>query len=254
MANEIAQALGQSAQTTAGRQGFRAGSGTGYQAARIAKPVLDTSLGDAMRNFVKAGGDSFASYEQNRKSQADERSNEIIRKLTPEQRRQAIGEGTLLYADDPDAMQQLRLKSGRNAAYEVDNEVQTEIQKGSFRSRKELDEWRQTRMGRSPRTTLRWQVLILMTPCTSKVSMRTSLSATLPSTTCTHSTSPRTLRPKRYLRPKLTFSLCWMTRRSWETLQARNTLRATSIITSRPACSRVTATRFRLFSEWPLRL
>lgn len=146
MANEIAQALGQSAQTTGGRQGFRAGSGTGYQAARIAKPVIDNSLGDTMRNFIKAGGDTFASYEQNRKSQADERSNEIIRKLTPEQRRQAIGEGTLLYADDPDAMQQLRLKSGRNAAYEVDNEVQTEIQKGSFRSRQELDEWRQTRM------------------------------------------------------------------------------------------------------------
>lgn len=146
MANEIAQALGQSAQTTGGRQGFRPGSGTGYQAARIAKPVIDNSLGDAMRNFIKAGGDTFASYEQNRKSQADERSNEIIRKLTPEQRRQAIGEGTLLYADDPDAMQQLRLKSGRNAAYEVDNEVQTEIQKGTFRTRKELDEWRQTRM------------------------------------------------------------------------------------------------------------
>jgi adenylate kinase family enzyme len=146
MANEIAQALGQSAQTTGGRQGFRPGSGTGYQAARIAKPVIDNSLGEAMRNFIKAGGDTFASYEQNRKSQADERSNEIIRKLTPEQRRQAIEEGTLLYADDPDAMQQLRLKSGRNAAYEVDNEVQTEIQKGTFRTRKELDEWRQTRM------------------------------------------------------------------------------------------------------------
>lgn len=146
MANGIQQALGQSAQTTSGRQGFRAGSGAGYQAARISRPVTDSSLGDAMRNFVKAGGDAFGAYEQNRQSQADERSNEIIRKLTPEQRRQAIEEGTLLYADDPDAMQQLRLKSGRNAAYEVDNEVQTEIQKGSFRSRKELDEWRQTRL------------------------------------------------------------------------------------------------------------
>ena len=146
MANEIAQALGQSAQTTQGRTGFRTGQGAGLQAARIAKPVFDNSLGEAMRNFVKAGGEAFASYEQNRQSKADERSNEIIRKLSPEQRRQAIGDGTLLYADDPDAMQQLRLKSGRNAAYEVDNEVQTEIQKGTFRSRQELDEWRQTRM------------------------------------------------------------------------------------------------------------
>ncbi|WP_268796627.1 hypothetical protein [Pseudomonas huanghezhanensis] len=146
MANEIEKALGQSAQTTSGRKSFSVGQGTGYQAARIAKPVADNALGDAMRNFVKAGGDAFSTYEQNRQSTADDRSNEIIRKLTPEQRRQAIGEGTLLYADDPDAMQQLRLKSGRNAAYEVDNEVQSEIQKGSFRSRQELDEWRQTRM------------------------------------------------------------------------------------------------------------
>ena len=146
MANEIAKALGQSAQTTSGRQGFRAGQGTGYQAARIKPEVADSALGDAMRNFLQAGGNALMANDAANKSQADERSNEIIRKLTPEQRRQAIGEGTLLYADDPDAMQQLRLKSGQNAAYEVDNEVQTEIQKGSFRSRQELDEWRQARM------------------------------------------------------------------------------------------------------------
>ena len=146
MPNGLANALNQSAQSMGGRQGFKAGQGTGYQAARIKAETTDTSLGDAMRNFVKVGADAYGTYADKRQSQANERSNEIIRKLTPEQRRQAIGEGTLLYADDPDAMQQLRLKSGRNAAHEVDNEVQTEIQKGSFRSRQELDEWRQTRM------------------------------------------------------------------------------------------------------------
>lgn len=146
MANELAQALAQSEQTTGGRQGFRAGSGAGYQAARIRPEQTDNSLGDAMRNFVRSGADAYGAYENKRQSEADARSNEIIRKLTPEQRREAIGNGTLLYKDDPDAMQQLRFKSGRNAAYEVDSEVQQEIQKGSFRTRQELDEYRQTRL------------------------------------------------------------------------------------------------------------
>lgn len=146
MANELAKALAQSEQTTSGRQGFRAGSGTGYQAARVKAEQTDTSLGDSLRDFVSSGSDAYGAYANKRQSEADERSNEIIRKLTPEQRREAIGNGTLLYKDDPDAMQQLRFKSGRNAAYEVDSEVQQEIQKGSFRSRQELDEWRQTRL------------------------------------------------------------------------------------------------------------
>lgn len=146
MANELAQALAQSTQTTGGREGFRAGSGTGYQAARIRPEQTDNSLGDALRNFVRSGADAFGAYENKRQAEADARSNEIIRKLTPEQRREAIGNGTLLYMDDPDAMQQLRYKSGRNAAYEVDSEVQQEIQKGSFRTRQELEEYRQTRL------------------------------------------------------------------------------------------------------------
>ena len=146
MANGIAKALGQSSQSTSGRQGFRAGTGAGYQAARVKPETVDTGLGAALQNFVKNGANAFASYESNKQATADERSNEIIRKLSPEQRRQAIGDGTLLYKDDAEAMQQLRLKSGRNAAYEVDNEIQSEVQQGKYRTRGELDEARQTRM------------------------------------------------------------------------------------------------------------
>jgi len=146
MANELTNALAQSTQSTGGRQGFRAGTGAGYKAAHIKPEQIDTSLGDSLRGLVKSASGAYGAYADQRQSKADERSNEIIRKLTPEQRREAIGNGTLLYKDDPYAMQQLRYKSGRNAAYEVDSEVQQEVQKGSFRTRQELDEWRQTRL------------------------------------------------------------------------------------------------------------
>ena len=146
MANELARALAQSDQSTGGRQGFRAGSGAGYQAARIKGDVAETGLSEAMSRFVKAGSDAYGAYDAKREAEADARSDEIIRKLTPEQRREATENGTLLYMHDSLAMERLNYKSGRNAAYEVDSEVQQEIQKGSFRSRKELDEWRQTRL------------------------------------------------------------------------------------------------------------
>lgn len=146
MANDLTQALNQSAQTTGGRQGFQAGRGASFQAQRTYRETTDTSLGDSMRNFVKAGSNAFGTYKEQQQTLADERSNEIIRKLTPEQRRAATADGTLMYMHDPDAMQALNFKSGRNAAYEVDNEVQQEIQKGSFRTRQDLDQWRQTRL------------------------------------------------------------------------------------------------------------
>ncbi len=88
----------------------------------------------------------YGSYKEVQKSQADERSNEIIRKLTPEQRREAIANGTLLYQDDPDAMEALRFKSGRNAAYEVETEIRNKIAMGEFKDRQSLVEYRKTRL------------------------------------------------------------------------------------------------------------
>jgi len=121
-----------------GRLGYRAAT---YQA----KPV-DDSLGKSFRNFGQAAADMYGSYKAVQKSKADERSNEIIRKLTPEQRRQAIASGTLLYQDDPDAMIALRFKSGRNAAYEVETEIKNKISMGEFKDRQSLIEYRKTRL------------------------------------------------------------------------------------------------------------
>lgn len=105
-----------------------------------------TGLAESMRNFVQTGADAYSAYDAQQKSKAEERSNEIIRKLTPEQRRAAIEDGTLLYKDDANAMTLLRQKTGRNAAFEVDSEIQQKIQAGHFKDRKQMEEYRQQRM------------------------------------------------------------------------------------------------------------
>lgn len=96
--------------------------------------------------LAETGADAFGKYKDNQKSKADERSNEIIRKLTPEQRRKAIESGTLLYQDDPYAMEALKIKTGRNAAFLVDDEVAQKVKNGEFRTRNEMEQFRQERM------------------------------------------------------------------------------------------------------------
>lgn len=116
------------------------------QAATIEAPRGGNGLADAMRNFVGTAADTYNKYDAAMQKQAEERSNEIIRKLTPEQRREAIADGTLLYKDDARAMTMLRQKTGRNAAFEVDSEIQGKISRGEFRTRKEMEDYRQQRL------------------------------------------------------------------------------------------------------------
>jgi hypothetical protein len=101
-----------------------------------------------MQDFVKAGTNAYGAYQENSQKTAEARSNEIIRKLTPDQRREAISAGTLLYQDDPDAMNLLRYKTGRTAAYDVEDEIQQKINSGEFdgKDRQYLEEYRQTRL------------------------------------------------------------------------------------------------------------
>lgn len=102
--------------------------------------------------LAQMGADAYMKYDDYKKSKADERSNEIIRKLTPEQRREAIKNGTLLYQDDPYAMEALKVKTGRNAAYLVDDEVAQKIKEGGFRTRQEMEEFRHSRMQESAKS------------------------------------------------------------------------------------------------------
>lgn len=120
--------------------------GMGYQAANIQPEQKRSSLLDSIGRFAQAGADMYQAAEQRKKDLADERSNEIIRKLTPEQRREALNNGTLLYQDDPYAMEALRVKSGRNAAYLVDDDVMQKVKNGEFRTREEMEEYRHSRL------------------------------------------------------------------------------------------------------------
>lgn len=118
------------------------GASMGYRAATVGVEQPKSSLLESIGRFAKAGADMYAAKEQRNKDLADERSNEIIRKLTPEQRRQALNNGTLLYQDDPYAMEALRVKSGRNAAYLVDDDVMQRVKNGEFRTREEMEQYR----------------------------------------------------------------------------------------------------------------
>lgn len=120
--------------------------GMGYRAATTQAEQPKSSLLDTIGRFAKAGADVYAAKEQRARDLADERSNEIIRKLTPEQRREAINKGTLLYQDDPYAMEALRVKTGRNAAYLVDDDVMQKVKEGIFRTREEMEEYRHSRL------------------------------------------------------------------------------------------------------------
>lgn len=120
--------------------------GMGYRAATTQAEQPKSSLLDTIGRFAQAGADMYAAKEQRARDLADERSNEIIRKLTPEQRREALNNGTLLYQDDPYAMEALRVKTGRNAAYLVDDDVMQKIKEGVFRTRQEMEEYRHSRL------------------------------------------------------------------------------------------------------------
>lgn len=122
------------------------GGGMGYRAATTQVEKPRSSLLDSLGRFAQAGADMFKAKEQRARDLADERSNEIIRKLTPEQRRQALNNGTLLYQDDPYAMEALRVKTGRNAAYLVDDDVMQKVKEGVFRTREEMEQYRHAQL------------------------------------------------------------------------------------------------------------
>lgn len=126
--------------------------GMGYRAATTQAGQPRSSLLDTIGRFAQAGADIYTAKEQRARDLADERSNEIIRKLTPEQRREALNNGTLLYQDDPYAMEALRVKTGRNAAYLVDDDVMQKIKEGVFRTREEMEEYRHSRLQEGAKT------------------------------------------------------------------------------------------------------
>ncbi len=148
MANSIEGALG--ANQVQGVSRLRGGASITYQPVQVAadnsKVNKLAQWSQNMQTLAKIGESAYMKYDANQKAKADERSNEIIRKFTPEQRRQAIKDGTLLYKDDPYAMQALKEKTGRNAAFLIDDDVSQKIQQGHFRTRQEMETYRQEQL------------------------------------------------------------------------------------------------------------
>lgn len=142
--NQIKQAV--DGQERSGVEQLRNTGRLGYQAATYRAPTGSNGIGDALLDFGRNAASFYGAHRDFQKSKADERSNEIIRKLTPEQRRAATANGTLLYQDDPDAMEALRFKTGRNAAFEVETEIREKITQGAFKSQEELSQYRSTRL------------------------------------------------------------------------------------------------------------
>lgn len=147
MASAIAQAVAQS--NMGGKERLKGSTATvDFQASRQQGQIGNNGFADAMTNFVKAGTNAYGTYAQQAQKDAQAKSDQIIRTMTPAQRKEAIANKTLLAQDDPDVMNILRHDSGRTAAYEVENEMQTKISSGEFdgKDRKYLEEYRQTRL------------------------------------------------------------------------------------------------------------
>ncbi|WP_202979989.1 hypothetical protein [Xylella fastidiosa] len=125
MASKLNSVLGNMA--TPGMKRLRGVRGMDYRAATIQAEQPRASLLDSIGRFAKAGADMYIAKEQRARDLADERSNEIIRKLTPEQRREALNNGTLLYQEAPYAMEALRVKTGRKDAYLTDDAVMQKV-------------------------------------------------------------------------------------------------------------------------------
>ncbi|QHJ79950.1 MAG: hypothetical protein [Caudoviricetes sp.] len=142
--SKLAQSLGNISVPAMSR--LRGGGRIDYKQARVDVDPNQSKLPETLGKLAKFGAEAYEKYDDFAKSRADERSNEIIRKLSPEQRRQAIQDGTLLYQDDPYAMEALRIKTGRNAAFLIDDEVSVKIKNGEFRTRQEMEDYRLKRL------------------------------------------------------------------------------------------------------------
>lgn len=145
--SKLASALGGMGQPGIGR--LKGGGRISYNAVEqgvdpsyASKSQLIGTVG----KLAEMGAEAYGKYDQSKKAKADERSNEIIRSLTPEQRRDALKSGTLLYQDDPYAMEAYKEKTGRNAAFLIDDEVSLKVKNGEFRTRAEMEQYRMKRL------------------------------------------------------------------------------------------------------------
>lgn len=105
---------------------------------RAPDPSAGSQILGSLIEFAKTGSAAFQEYEQYKTKEADTRSNEILAKLSPEERATALQNGTLLYQDDPWTMRALKQKVAQNAALMADNQIIDNINKGVYSNSQEL--------------------------------------------------------------------------------------------------------------------
>lgn len=139
--NSIAQTLNNMQQT----QVDTSSSSTAlpsYTPGQINSREPDPSAGSqvlgSLIEFAKTGSAAFQEYDKYKTNEADTRSNEILAKLSPEERATALQNGTLLYQDDPWTMRALKQKIAQNAALMADNQIIDNINKGSYSNGQQL--------------------------------------------------------------------------------------------------------------------
>ena len=117
--------------------------GAQYQAAHVPEQQpKDAGLLKAMEALVKVGGDYYNKHLADQEDASEREKNEILRKMTPEQIREAMQRGDLMYHDNPLTMQKLKRETGRMTAFKVDSEVAQMAKDGHFKTREDLDEYR----------------------------------------------------------------------------------------------------------------
>lgn len=141
MPNNLANAL---AQVQPGQSRLRGvQSGMNYQAAQVSEvPVRKSPLLDSLGKFAEAGYSAYQTYQKRQEDDGTKQAEEIIRKLTPEQIREATANGTLLYQDNPYAMKSLKLQAGLNGAYEADSVIADRAAAGDFETREDMEKAR----------------------------------------------------------------------------------------------------------------
>lgn len=147
MANEIARAVEQS--RMGATPNLKSSTPTvQFQASAQRAAVGSNGFAESMMAFVRNGANAYGAFDKAAQDQADEKSNQVIREMKPEQIREAVQTGKLWIQDDERAMSLLKEKSGRTAAFEVDQEIQSKINSGEFdkEDRQYLVDYRQERL------------------------------------------------------------------------------------------------------------
>lgn len=130
--------LNKSPTQTSGTPGINAAYNPGQVRQPFEEQGSASQILGSIIDFAKSGSAAFKQFDDYNAKLGDERSNEILEKMTPEERATALQNGTLLYQDDPWTMRALKQKVAQNASMMADSQILDNIRKGVYSSQSEL--------------------------------------------------------------------------------------------------------------------